>query len=83
MPFMSAVSIYEAKSHLSQLIAQVERTGEEVVIRRHNVPVARLVPYRPVIQPRQLGGWEGQVEIADGFDELPSGVRAGFAGELP
>ena len=56
---MSAVSIYEAKSHLSQLIAQVERTGEEVVIRRHNVPVAKLVPFRPVIQQRQLGGWEG------------------------
>lgn len=80
---MSAVSIYEAKSHLSQLIAQVERTGEEVIIRRHNVPVARLVPYRPVVQPRQLGGWEGQVEIADDFDLLPDDVAAGFAGELP
>jgi prevent-host-death family protein len=80
---MSAVSIYEAKTHLSQLIAQVERTGEEVVIRRHNVPVARLVPYRPVIQPRQLGGWEGQVEIAPDFDELPDDLAAGFAGDLP
>jgi prevent-host-death family protein len=80
---MSPVSIYEAKSHLSQLIAQVERTGEEVVIRRHNVPVAKLVPYRPIVEPRVLGGWEGQVEIAADFDELPSGVRAGFAGELP
>ena len=80
---MSTVSIYEAKSHLSQLIAQVERTGEEVVIRRHNVPVARLVPYRPVVQPRQLGGWEGQVEMAADFDDLPGDIAAGFAGELP
>lgn len=80
---MSAVSIYEAKSHLSQLIAQVERTGEEVIIRRHNVPVARLVPYRPVVQPRQLGGWEGQVDIGSDFDELPADLAAGFAGELP
>jgi prevent-host-death family protein len=80
---MSAVSIYEAKSHLSQLIAQVERTGEEVIIRRHNVPVARLVPYRPVVQPRQLGGWEGQVNIRSDFDELPDDLAAGFAGELP
>jgi prevent-host-death family protein len=80
---MTAVSIYEAKSHLSQLIAQVERTGEEVIIRRHNVPVARLVPYRPVVQPRQLGGWEGQVDIRSDFDELPGDIAAGFAGDLP
>ena len=60
-----AVSIYEAKTHLSQLIATVEATGEEIVIRRHNVPVAKLVPFRPVIAPRVLGGWEGLVTIHD------------------
>jgi len=78
-----AVSIYEAKTHLSQLIAQVEQTGEEVVIRRHNVPVAKLVPFRPVAAPRVLGGWEGQVVIHDDFDELPADVAAAFAGEQP
>ncbi|MCB2084750.1 MAG: type II toxin-antitoxin system Phd/YefM family antitoxin, partial [Sphingomonadaceae bacterium] len=51
------VSIYEAKTNLSKLIAQVERTGGEVVIRRHNVPVAKLVPYRSSSEPRTLGGW--------------------------
>jgi len=76
-----AVSIYEAKTHLSQLIAQVEQTGEEVIIRRHNVPVAKLVPFRPVATPRVLGGWEGQVVIHDDFDELPADVAAAFAGE--
>jgi prevent-host-death family protein len=78
-----AVSIYEAKTHLSQLIAQIEQTGEEVVIRRHNVPVAKLVPFRPVAAPRRLGGWEGQVVIHDDFDELPTDVAAAFAGEQP
>lgn len=78
-----AVSIYEAKTHLSQLIASVEATGEEVVIRRHNVPVAKLVPFRPVAAPRTLGGWEGQVTIHDDFDDLPADVAAAFAGELP
>jgi prevent-host-death family protein len=77
------VSIYEAKSHPSQLIAEVERTGHEVVIRRHNTPVARLVPFRPVMPPRQLGGWEGKVRIAADFDELPAEVAAAFAGERP
>lgn len=78
-----SVSIYEAKSHLSQLIADVERTGEEVVIRRHNTPVAKLVPFRPVVPPRVLGGWEGKVQIADDFDDLPAEVAAAFAGLRP
>ena len=78
-----SVSIYEAKTHLSQLIADVERTGEEVVIRRHNQPVAKLVPFRPVIPPRVLGGWVGKVRIADDFDDLPAEVAAAFAGERP
>lgn len=78
-----AVSIYEAKTHLSQLIAEVEATGEEIVIRRHNVPVAKLVPFRPSISPRRLGGWEGKVVIPDDFDELPVEVAAAFAGERP
>ncbi|MCY7300016.1 MAG: type II toxin-antitoxin system prevent-host-death family antitoxin [Ilumatobacteraceae bacterium] len=78
-----AVSIYEAKTHLSQLIAKVEATGEEVIIRRHNVPVAKLVPFRPVVAARVLGGWEGQVTIHDDFDDLPDDVAAAFAGQQP
>ncbi len=78
-----AVSIYEAKTHLSQLIATVEATGEEVIIRRHNVPVAKLVPFRPVVAARVLGGWEGQVAIHDDFDDLPSELAAAFTGHRP
>jgi prevent-host-death family protein len=83
VPPVNSCSIYEAKSHLSQLIAQVERTGQEIVIRRHNMPVARLVPFRPVVAPRQLGGWEGQVVIGADFDDLPDDVAAAFGGQLP
>lgn len=78
-----SVSIYEAKTHLSQLIATVEATGEEIIIRRHNVPVAKLVPFRPVTAPRVLGGWEGRVTIHDDFDDLPDDVAAAFAGQRP
>ncbi len=78
-----AVSIYEAKTHLSQLIAEVERTGEEIVIRRHNVPVAKLVPFRPVLAPRILGGWEGKVVFHDDFDDLPDDLAAAFRGDRP
>ena len=37
------ISVYEAKTHLSRLIADVA-AGAEVTITRHGQPVARLVP---------------------------------------
>ena len=40
---MVEVGAFEAKTHLSNLLDQVER-GETVVITRHGKPVARLVP---------------------------------------
>ena len=40
---MVEVGAFEAKTHLSHLLDQVER-GETVVITRHGRPVARLVP---------------------------------------
>ena len=76
------VNVYEAKTRLSALIAEVERTGQEVVIGRANVPVAKLVPFRPTIPPRRLGGW-GHVILADDFDELPPDLDSAFAGEAP
>ncbi len=44
---MESVGLFEAKTHLSELIARAER-GEEVIITRHNKPVAKLVPIREV-----------------------------------
>jgi len=37
------VSIYEAETRLSKLIAAAER-GEEVIVARRNKPVAKIVP---------------------------------------
>ncbi|MEO7854214.1 MAG: type II toxin-antitoxin system prevent-host-death family antitoxin [Rubrivivax sp.] len=37
------MGLFEAKTHLSELVARAER-GEEVIITRHNKPVAKLVP---------------------------------------
>jgi prevent-host-death family protein len=39
----TTVGAYEAKTHLSALLAQVER-GETVTITRHGRPIARLIP---------------------------------------
>lgn len=45
MPAASAatVGLFEAKTRLSEYVARAER-GEEVIITRHNKPVARIVP---------------------------------------
>ncbi len=48
------VTIHEAKTHLSRLIAAVER-GEEVVIARRDKPVVRLVQEKSQKPKRRLG----------------------------
>lgn len=40
------VSLHEAKTHLSALIHERIEAGEDVIITRHNKPVAKLVPVR-------------------------------------
>jgi prevent-host-death family protein len=48
---MSAVGLFEAKTNLSQYVARAE-AGEEVIIMRHNKPVAKIVPLNA--KPAQL-----------------------------
>jgi prevent-host-death family protein len=40
---MEVIGLFEAKTHLSEYVARAE-AGEEVVITRHNKPVAKIVP---------------------------------------
>jgi prevent-host-death family protein len=42
---MTTVSSYEAKTHLPRLLRQVQQ-GEEFIITRHGMPVARLGPVK-------------------------------------
>lgn len=48
---MKTVGAFEAKTHLSSLLEQVER-GEEITITRHGKAVARLVPVGAVSRDR-------------------------------
>ena len=41
---MRSVTIHEAKTHLSRLLAAVER-GEEVIVARASRPIARIVRF--------------------------------------
>jgi prevent-host-death family protein len=61
------VNVHQAKTHLSRLLARVER-GEEIVIAKSGRPVARLLPLEPGDSERVLGGARGHVWIAEDFD---------------
>lgn len=72
------VGIREAKAHLSKLLRQVA-AGEEIVITRDGVPVARLVPVEE--RPRRVFGIDrGRFEVPEDFDSpLPEDVLRDFA----
>ena len=61
------VNIYEAKTHLSDLVERAAG-GEDIVIAKAGSPRVRLVAIEPPRGPRSPGGWEGRVDIAEDFD---------------
>ena len=70
-------NISEAKAELSALIEAVGR-GEEVLIGKAGVPVARLVRYTGAAAKRTPGALKGSIRIHEGFDELPADIAAAF-----
>jgi prevent-host-death family protein len=62
------VTVTEAKTQLSSLIARVT-DGEEIVIRRGQRPVAKIVRYDEPFVRRQLGALKGKIWMSDDFDE--------------
>ena len=54
------VNVHEAKTHLSELLAAVER-GEEIIIARRGKPIARITPCKPASRKGRikLGFFEG------------------------
>ena len=73
-------NISEAKAELSALIDAVSK-GEEVLIGKAGVPVARLVRYTGAAAPRIPGALKGQIKIHEDFDELPPDIAAAFGME--
>lgn len=61
------VNIHEAKTHLSRLLQKV-REGEEVIISRAGVPVAKLVAVPQKQEVRPLGIARGEIWMAEDFD---------------
>ncbi|HEX8212124.1 MAG TPA: type II toxin-antitoxin system Phd/YefM family antitoxin [Longimicrobium sp.] len=77
----STVNLYEAKTHLSQLVERAA-AGEEIIIAKAGRPVARLMPLPPPSASRVPGALKGQIWISDDFDDpLPPDILATFNGE--
>jgi antitoxin (DNA-binding transcriptional repressor) of toxin-antitoxin stability system len=72
---MSSYSIGEAKTQLSKLVHLAE-DGEEVVLRRGQKPVARVVaiPAEEGRVRRKPGRMRGRVKVHEDFDEWPQDV---------
>ena len=73
------VNVYEAKTHLSQLLDRAA-AGEDIIIARAGRPVARLTSLPATAPRRQPGAWRGRVNVPDDFDELPAEVIDEFHG---
>jgi prevent-host-death family protein len=65
---MEVITIHAAKSNLSRLLARVE-AGEEIILARGKLPVARLVPYPKRASRRQFGALKGLVTVDPAFFE--------------
>ncbi len=63
----TSINVHEAKTHLSRLLARVER-GEELIIARAGRPVAKLVQATTPRAKREGGQDAGLVRIAKDFD---------------
>jgi len=76
---MKSVGLFEAKSHLSEIIVAVE-SGQSIIVTKKGKPVARIVPFVDDAEPREIGFDDGKIWIADDFNELPADVLEAFGG---
>lgn len=74
----TTVNLYEAKTHLSQLVERAA-AGEEIIIAKAGKARARLVPLPAEKPERKPGALKGQIWIADDFDDdLPPELLDAF-----
>ncbi len=53
---MKQIGLFETKTKLSEICAEVDSTGDEVVITRRGKPWVRIVPLEP--DPAPASAWE-------------------------
>jgi prevent-host-death family protein len=76
------VNLYDAKTNLSDLVERAAE-GEEIIIAKNGKPCARLLALPEQREPRQPGGWEGQIWCADDWEETPQELIDAFEADDP
>lgn len=78
---MAMVNVFQAKSTLSKLLERIESGKEqEIVISRHNRPVARLTRLREAGVGKRLGVAKGRFRVPENIDEFNEEIAALFRG---
>jgi prevent-host-death family protein len=60
-------NIHDAKTNLSRIIARVEH-GEEIIISRAGIPVAKVIPLNRRVDRAGRGSLSGQLTMAEDWD---------------
>jgi prevent-host-death family protein len=73
MEVVMQVNMLDAKSKLSNLVAAVEK-GEEVILARDGVPVAKIVKYdKPKVKPP--GVWSGLAPVSPDWNSAATNAE--------
>jgi prevent-host-death family protein len=76
---METISLFNAKTHFSQLVEQIASgVTEEIVIARHGQPVARLVPIAKQDIGCRIGIAAGEFDVPDDIDRHKNTYNARF-----
>jgi prevent-host-death family protein len=78
---MNQVNLYDAKTNLSNLVDRAA-AGEEVIIAKNGVPLAKLGPLPKQEGPREPAHALQISYIAEDFDEVDAETAALFNGSL-
>jgi prevent-host-death family protein len=76
---LEMMNVHAAKTNLSKLLVRVAK-GEEIVIAKGGIPVAKLVPFASVSPSRTLGAFKGKIWMSDDALELPAWLLDAFEG---
>jgi prevent-host-death family protein len=78
------VSLYDAKTHLSQLVERAA-LGEEITITKNGRAMVRMVAIPFADKPKRVpAGALGITDLPDDFDDpLPEEIQAVFGGRSP
>ena len=78
MTIVESITVF--KNNLHHYLNMVN-AGEELTIKRGNVPIARVVPYDKFSKPWEPGGLEGKIQYLPDDPELQKEIEDMFYGE--